>query len=79
MIEWLKKLFKEEWEITIFFPGDVQVLPDGTRLEKGAPKTYRAKSLKKISDKHFKFVDTNGVLHEIKVVAPVGYDIRKVY
>ena len=79
MIEWLKKLFKEEWELTIFFPAETRVLVDGTRVESVSPKTYRAKALKKISEKHFKFIDTNGTLHEIKVVTPVGYDIKKVY
>ena len=79
MIEWLKKLFKEEWELTIFFPAETRVLADGTRVESVSPKTYRAKALKKISEKHFKFIDTNGTLHEIKVVTPVGYDIKKVY
>ena len=79
MIEWLKRLLYEEWEITIFYPAETRVLADGTRVESLKPKTYRAKALKKISEKHFKFVDTDGVLHEIKVVNPVGYVIKKVY
>tara|TARA_Y100000287_G_scaffold119974_1_gene96586 strand:+ start:784 stop:1023 length:240 start_codon:yes stop_codon:yes gene_type:complete len=79
MIEWLKRLLYEEWEITIFYPAETRVLADGTRVESLKPKTYRAKALKKISEKHFKFIDTDGVLHEIKVVNPVGYDIKKVY
>ena len=76
---WWLTLIREEWELTIFFPGDTKVLPDGTRIESGNPKTYRAKELKKISTTHLIFVDLEGVKHEIKVVNPVGYDLRKVY
>jgi len=76
---WWLTLIREEWELTIFFPGDTKVLPDGTRIESGNPKTYRAKELKKISTTHLVFVDLDGVKHEIKVVNPVGYDLRKVY
>ena len=78
-IEWVKKLFLEEWELTIFFPAETRVLADGTRVESVKPKTYRAKQIKKCSEKHFKFVDTHGTLHEIKVVHPVGFDLKKVY
>jgi len=76
---WWLTLIREEWELTIFFPGETKVLPDGTRIESGNPKTYRAKELKKISTTHLIFVDLDGVKHEIKVVNPVGYDLRKVY
>ena len=76
---WWLTLIREEWELTIFFPGETKVLPDGTRIESGNPKTYRAIELKKISTTHLIFVDLDGVKHEIKVVNPVGYDLRKVY
>lgn len=76
---WWLTLIREEWELTIFFPGETKVLPDGTRIESGAPKTYRAKEIKKISTTHIIFIDILGVKHEIKVVNPVGYDLRKIY
>ena len=79
IVEWWRTLTREEWEITIFFPGEVQVLPDGSRIERGAPATYRAKSITKLTTTHIIFVDTTGVRHEIKVVNPVGYDVRKIY
>ena len=56
-----------------------KILEDGSRIESGAPKTYRAKEIKKISTTHIIFVDLLGVKHEIKVVNPVGYDLRKIY
>jgi len=76
---WWLTLIREEWELTVFFPGETRFLVDGTRLESTNPKTYRAKELKKISTTHLIFVDLEGVKHEIKVVNPVGYDLRKVY
>ena len=39
----------------------------------------QAKEIKKISTTHIVFVDLLGVKHEIKVVNPVGYDLRKIY
>lgn len=77
--EWWKTLTREEWEVTIFFPGETKFLPDGTRIDTGAPKTYLAKKLTKVTTTHIIFTDTSGVHHEIKVVNPVGYDIRKIY
>ena len=77
--QWWLTLTKEEWELTVFFPGDAKILPDGTRLETGAPKTYRCKSIQKLTNTHIIFIDTAGIRHEINVVNPVGYDSRKIY
>jgi len=76
---WWLTLIREEWELTVFFPGEARFLVDGTRIESTNPKTYRAKTLNKITTTHMIFVDTSGVKHEIKVVNPVGYDLRKIY
>jgi len=76
---WWRTLWREEWELTIFFPSAVKFMDDGSRIESTSPKTYRAKALKKLSTTHIIFVDLLGVTHEIKVVNPVGYDVRKIY
>jgi len=76
---WWRTLVREEWELTIFFPGEAKVLPDGTRLEGTSPKTYRSKKIVKLTQTHIIFVDLLGIKHEIKVVNPVGYDLRKIY
>ena len=76
---WWLTLVREEWELTLFFPGETKILPDGSRIESGNPKMYSCKRLIKISPQHFIFVDTNGVRNEIKVVSPIGYDLRKIY
>ena len=74
-----KKLFLERWELTIYFPEETKVLPDGTRLETVSPKTYIVKRIKKLSHLHMIFIEENGMRHEIKVVHPVGYDLRKIF
>jgi hypothetical protein len=76
---WWRTLIREEWELTVFFTGDIKFLEDGSRIESQAPKTYRAKAIKKLTTTHIIFVDLLGVTHEIKVVSPVGYDVRKIY
>ena len=45
---WWRTVIREEWELTVFFPGETRFLEDGSRIESGDPKTYRAKELKKI-------------------------------
>lgn len=76
---WWRTLVREEWELTIFFPGETKILPDGTRLEGNSPKTYRSNKIIKLTQTHIIFIDLLGVKHEIKVVNPVGYDLRKIY
>ena len=76
---WWFTLIKEEYELTIFFPGKTEILGDGTRITSGNPKTYRAGVIKKASPTHFIFIDLDGRKHEIKVVDPVGYDLTKIY
>lgn len=76
---WWRTLWREEWEITIFFPSEIKFLEDGSRIESTSPKTYRAKNISKLSTTNIIFTDLLGVKHEIKVVNPVGYDVRKIY
>jgi hypothetical protein len=77
--QWWRELIREEWELTVFFPGEIKFLEDGSRIESTSPKTYRAKSITKLSTTNIIFTDLLGVKHEIKVVNPVGYDVRKIY
>ncbi|MDA8915678.1 hypothetical protein N9I01_00465 [bacterium] len=76
---WWRTLIREEWELTIYFPSEVKFMDDGSRIESLSPKTFRCKALKKISPTNIIFIDLLGVKHEIKVVNPVGYDLRKIY
>lgn len=79
LLEKIKLWFTEEYELTVFFPGPTQVMPDGSRIESGAPKTYQCKKIKKLTTKHIIFVDMDNKTHEIKMVSDVGYDLRKIY
>ena len=79
MWSWLKTLFLEEYELTVFFKGETKVLADGTRIESGAPKTFRVKKIKKLSEKHIIFIDVDKKRHEIKTTEPTGYNLIKIH
>jgi|TARA_S200002703_G_C3787134_1_gene242745 hypothetical protein len=76
---WWLTLIKEEYELTIYFPGKTELLENGTRILSADPKTYRAKAIKKLTPKHIIFIDLEGRKHEVKTVNAVGYDITKIY
>lgn len=76
---WWLTLIKEEYELTIYFPGKIELLENGSRIETIDPKTYRAKAVKKLTPKHIIFIDLEGRKHEVKTVNSVGYDITKIY
>ena len=77
--QWWFTLFHDEFEITVYFPGKVEILENGSRIESADPKTYRAKVIKKLTQKHIIFIDLEGRKHEIKTVNPVGYDVKQLY
>jgi len=68
----------DEWEVTIYFPGEVIEKPDGSKVATGNPKTYVCSKLIKVTETHFKFVTTDKRLVEIKTVSPVGHDVVKI-
>ena len=76
---WWLTLIREEYELTIYFPGKTEVLESGVRIESADPKTYKAKAIKKLTPKHIIFIDLEGRKHEVKTINPVGYDITKIY
>jgi hypothetical protein len=77
--EWWLKFWYEEFELTVFFQGKTTILPDGSRVTEGAPKTWRVKNIKKLSPKHIIFIDIDKRKHEIKTTEPVGYNLTKIY
>jgi len=79
IIQHIKEFFLEKYELTIFFPGEVHIQLDGTRIETFAPKKYYAKTIKKLSPKHIIFIDTANIRHVIQVTSPVGYSLKKIY
>ena len=75
---WILSLFIDEYEVTIYFPGETEQKPDGTKVSTFNPKMYTCKKLQKITAKHFKFVTVDKIPVEIKTVNPVGFDVRKI-
>ena len=73
---WILSLYKKEYEVTLYFPGDTITQPDGTKIATGAPKTYHCKNVIKLTPKHVKLIDKDDSLVEIKTINPVGYDIK---
>jgi len=74
---WIVVFFIDEYELTIYFPDQVVVQPDGSKKMGFNPKTYTVRKLNKITNSHFKFVTVDKNSVEIKTVDPVGYDIIK--
>jgi len=77
IVEWIRNLFREEWELTIYFPGNTTLLPDNSRVFTHNPKTYQVKKIRKLTPKHMIFIEVGGIKHEVKTIEPVGYDLRK--
>lgn len=79
LLRWIKEFIFEQYELTIFFVGTVHILQNGARVETFSPKKYYAKSIKKLTEKHIIFIDTANIRHDIKVITPVGYSLKKIY
>lgn len=78
--EWLKSLFVDRYEITIYFPGPVTENPDGTKVAGSNPKTFICKKKPTVvkGECEFRFATIEKKVYKIKTTAPVGYDIVKV-
>ena len=77
IINWLVGIFIDEFEVTIYFPGEVVELEDGTKKETYNPKHYTCRRVKIISDTEFRLYKTDGQVVRVKTVEPVGFDITK--
>jgi hypothetical protein len=78
--EWLKSLFVDRYEITIYFPGPVTEMPDGSKVHGANPKTFICKKKPVVSkDKClFRFATLEKKVYKVETTSPVGYDIVKV-
>jgi hypothetical protein len=74
---WLVGIFIDEFEVTIYFPGDVLELEDGTKNISYNPKQFTCRRVKILSDTEFRLFKTDGQVVRIKTVEPVGFDITK--
>ena len=76
---WWLTLKTEEYGLTVYYSGPTTLTPEGVPIQSKAPETYRCKAVKKLTQTHIIFIDMNGHRHEIKLVDPVGYEIKKIY
>ena len=76
---WWYTLTKEEYELTIYYVKDIKVDVEGTKTWTKEAVLYKCSVIKKHTPAHFIFTDANGHNHEIKLVEPVGYEIKKIY
>ena len=71
-------IFIDEYDVTIYFPGEVTVHPDGKKDQTFNPKQYNCKRVKIVSETQFRLFLTNGQIVNIKTVEPVGFDVTKI-
>lgn len=80
IIDWWNSLWREEYQLKIYFPGEIATLADGSTVEKpAAEKQFVAKKLIKTTPKHFIWIDLKDRRHEIKFLKPVVFHIIKIY
>lgn len=76
--DWWTGLWREEYQLKIYFPGETVTLADGSVLEKPAnEKQFACKKILKQSPKHFVWIDLKDRQHELKFLKPVVYHIIK--
>lgn len=73
LINWLKTLFLEEYELTVWYKSGTEFDPKTTK------RVYRLKSISKKTQTHFKGTMMNGHSLEIKTTEPFDYQIEKIY
>lgn len=73
LINWIKTLFLEEYELTVWYSGGTEFDPKTTK------RTYRLKSISKKTQTHVKGTLMNGHTLEIKTTKPFDYQIEKIY
>lgn len=73
LINWIKTLFLEEYELTVWYSGGTEFDPKSTK------RVYKMKSISKKTQNHIKGVKTNGHPLEIKTTKPFDYQIEKIH
>ena len=78
--DWWTSIWREEYQITIYYPGEKVTLADGSTVEKApAEKSFFAKKIVKKNPKHFIWIDLEDRHHELKFLNPVVFHITKLY
>lgn len=74
---WILILFKEEFELTVWYVYETTESAEGLKVTKRKEKNYILKEISKKTNTHIKGKDISGADFEIKTVDPFDYEIRK--
>ena len=77
MIEWLKRLWLEEYEVTIWF--NKEKLNPFTDEKARSKKVFHMKKIQTKKQTHFRGIDIDNNQIEIKTTEPFDYQIKKIY
>ena len=79
-VEWLKDLFYEEYEVTIWFHKETLETERGLKVDDFTePKVFRFETIKKLTPTHLKGVDIEGNIVEIRTQKPFNYNVKKIH
>jgi len=77
MWQWWLSLFKEEYELIVWFHSETIEHQDGLKTIKRSQKTFMLKAVTKKTSTHIVGKDIFGKPFEIKTVEPFDYQLRK--
>tara|TARA_B100000401_G_C52721866_1_gene679031 strand:+ start:293 stop:526 length:234 start_codon:yes stop_codon:yes gene_type:complete len=77
MIEWLKRLWLEEYEVTIWF--NKEKLNPFADEKARSKKVFHMKKIQTKKQTHFRGIDIDNNQIEIKTTEPFDYQIKKIY
>ena len=77
MIEWLKRLWLEEYEVTIWF--NKEKLNPFADEKARSKKVFHMKKIHTKKQTHFRGIDIDNNQIEIKTTEPFDYQIKKIY
>ena len=76
--QWWISLFKEEYELIVWFHSETIIQEDGVKTIRRMRKEFQLKDITKKSPTHIVGKDIFGKPFEIKTVEPFDYQIRKI-
>ena len=77
MIEWLKRLWLEEYEVTIWF--NKEKLNPFADEKARSKKVFHMNKIQTKKQTHFRGIDIDNNQIEIKTTEPFDYQIKKIY
>lgn len=79
IVNWFKNIVYEEYELTVWFQGDTEIVDGVKQVTPKTKKTFRLKAINKRNQKHITGKDLKGRPFEIRTVEPFDFYIRKIH